>query len=120
MGCASSDMVQLILKNHKDEIEAAKKNIKELREKNPSDCISIIFKLMNGKTFLIPCFKNTKLFDVFLLLVDKAKDTYYSNLDKLKMYYNAVDITQNFNKDNNKDVSSLNLNCDNPIIYINN
>ena len=119
MGCTSSDTVQSIIRRHKDKIEEAKKNIKELLENGKENCISIIFKLMNGKTYSIICFNSTPLFHVFLLLVDKAKDSYYSKLDKLKIYYNTVDISQYFTQDNGKDVSSLNFAISNPIIYIN-
>ena len=119
MGCASSDSVELILRNNKEKIEAAKDKIKNLKEKYPSNCFTIIFKLMDGKSFCVPCFNETKLYDIFLMLIDKAKDSYYSNLDKLKMYYNSVDITNNFHLESDKDVSSLNLNSFNPIIYIN-
>ena len=119
MGVASRDTIELVVRNNKEEIEEVKKNIKNLREKSPSDCFSIIFKLMNGKNITITCFQNTKLFDVFLLLIDKARDSNYTNLDKLKMYYNSVDITNYFTKESDKDVSFLKLNSFNPIININ-
>ena len=119
MGCASSDVIGMILTKHKSEIESAKREIDILKGQNPSSCISMIFKLMNGKTLIVPCFKSTPLFHVFLLLIDKARDTEYSNIDKLKMYYNSVNITSNFNENNNKTVSYLNFSTDTPIIYIN-
>ena len=119
MGCASVESVENILKIYHNDLEKVKEEINESREKNPNNCIGIIFKLMNGKSFSILCLKNTKLFNLFLLLVEKAKDSNYSNLGKLKIYYNSVDITKRFSKDNDKDVSSLNLSvC--PIIFINN
>ena len=120
MGCTSSNIVEIILKNHKEEIESAKKEIQEQKEKNTEICFSIIFKLMKGKSYTIQCFNNTKLFKLFLLLVDKAKDSDYSNLDKLKIYYNSKDITQYFNKDSNKDVSFLDFTNYYPVININN
>ena len=119
MGVASNETIELVLRKNKQEIEEIKKYMESLRKTNPKNCITIVFKLMNGKTFNIPCFKNTKLFHVFLLLIDRAKDSNYSNLDKLKMYYNSVNITNHFNKENYKDVSFLNLVGSNPIIYIN-
>ena len=119
MGCASNDSIEIIIRNNKEKIEAAKNEINNLREKHPNDCFSIIFKLMDGKCFCIPCFNQTKLYDIFLMLIDKAKDSYYSKLDKLKMYYNSVDITNNFHLENGKTVSSLKLNSFNPIIHIN-
>ena len=119
MGVASSDTVELVVRNNQEKIEEIKKDIKSQRETNPSNCFSIIFKLMNGKSYIIPCFQNTMLHHIFLLLIDKAKDSNYSNLDKLKMYYNSVDITRFFSEDGNKDVSFLKLNSFNPIIHIN-
>ena len=120
MGCGSNDTAQLIIRQYKDEIEAIKNNIKESLQKNQGECYSIIFKLMNGKTYPVVCLGDTPLFDVFLLLVDKARDAYYSNLNKLKIYYNAIDITDFFTKDNNKDVSSLNFTSYSPVVHINN
>ena len=119
MGVASNETIELVIKKNKQEIEEIKKNMESLLMTNPNNCITIIFKLMKGKNIPILCFKDTKLFHVFLLLIDKAKDSNYSNLDKLKFYYNSVDITKNFCKENNKDVSFLNLSGYNPIIYIN-
>ena len=119
MGCANSETVDNIIQIYHNILEKTKEEINESREKNPNNCVSIIFKLMNGKSFSILCLKDTKLFNVFLLLVEKAKDSNYSSLGKLKIYYNSVDITKNFNKDSDKDVSSLNLSvC--PILFINN
>ena len=119
MGCANSETVDNIIQIYHNILEKTKEEINESREKNPNNCVSIIFKLMNGKSFSILCLKNTKLFNVFLLLVEKAKDSNYSSLGKLKIYYNSVDITKNFNKGSDKDVSSLNLSvC--PILFINN
>ena len=119
MGCSNSESVDNILKIYHNDLDKVKEEIDESREKNPNNCIAIIFKLMNGKSFSILCLKNTKLFNVFLLLVEKAKDSNYSSLAKLKIYYNSVDITKNFKKDSDKDVSSLNLSvC--PILFINN
>ena len=120
MGCSSNDTAQLIIRQYKDEIEAIKNDIKESMQKKQGECYSIIFKLMNGKSFSILCLKNTKLFNVFLLLVEKAKDSNYSSLGKLKIYYNAIDITHFFTKDSNKDVSSLNFTTYNPVVHINN
>ena len=120
MGYASHDTAKLIIREYKDDIEAIKNNINESLQNNQSGCISIVFKLMNGKTVPIICFNNTPLFHVFLLLVDKTQDVYYSKLDQLKMYYNAIDITHCFNKDSNRDVSSLNFTSCNPVIHINN
>ena len=119
MGISSSDSVELVVRNNKEKIEEVKKDIKSQRENNPNNCFSIIFKLMNGKSFIVPCFQNTMLYHIFLLLIDKAKDTNYSNLDKLKMYYNSIDITKFFTEDSKKDVAFLKLNSFNPIIYIN-
>ena len=119
MGCTNSDSVENILNIYQNNLDKTKEEINESREKNPNNCTSIIFKLMNGKSFSILCLKNTKLFNVFLLLVEKAKDSNYSSLGKLKIYYNSVDITKNFSKNSDKDVSSLNLSiC--PILFINN
>ena len=119
MGVTSSDSIQYILKKHKNEINNIKNEIKASMQNNQNDCINIVFMLMNGKNYSVPCFPNNKLFDIFLLLVDKAKDSNFSNLDKLKMYYNSVDITQNFNKENNKIITDLNFCNDNPIINVN-
>ena len=119
MGCASSDLIEMIIKKHKEEIESAKKEIEKQKIKTPTKCINIIFKLMNGKTVMIPCFKNTSLFHVFLMLIDKAHDTEYSNIEKLNIYYNSVNITKNFNENSNKNVSNLNFTNDTPIVLIN-
>ena len=119
MGCASSNVIDMIIEKYKDKIEQAKKDIENQKIKNASRCISIVFKLMNGKTIIIPCFKNTPLFHVFLLLIDKAHDTEYSNIDQLKIYYNSVDITKNFNENSNKDISHLGFTNDTPLVYIN-
>ena len=119
MGCANSDIIEMIIKKHKEEIESAKKEIEKQKIETPTKCISIIFKLMNGKTVMIPCFKNTPLFHVFLMLIDKAHDTEYSNIEKLNIYYNSVNITKNFNENSNKNVSHLNFTNDTPIVLIN-
>ena len=119
MGCASSDLVEMIIKKHKTEIELAKKEIENQIKETPNKIISIVFKLMNGKTVMIPCFKKTSLFHVFLMLVDKAHDTDYSNIEKLNIYYNSVNITKNFNENSNKFVSDLNFTNDTPLVYIN-
>ena len=119
MGCASSDTIDMILKNYKNEIESAKKEIEDLKLKNGNNCLSIVFKLMNGKSVVVPCFKSTSLFNVFLMLIDKAHDNEYSNINKLKMYYNSVNITQNFNQNSNKTVEDLKFTNMIPIIHIN-
>ena len=119
MGVASSDTVELVVRNNKEKIEEVKRDIENQKENNPSNCFSIVFKLMNGKNYIIPCFQNTMLYHVFLLLIDKAKDSNYSNLDKLKIYYNSVDITRFFAENSNKDVAFLKLNSFYPIININ-
>ena len=119
MGCASSNVIDMIIEKYKDKIEQAKKDIENQKIKNASRCISIVFKLMNGKTIIIPCFKNTPLFHVFLLLINKAHDTEYSNIDQLKIYYNSVDITKNFNENSNKDISNLGFTNDTPLVYLN-
>ena len=119
MGVASNETIEFIIKKNKQEIEEVKKIIESKEKTEPNNCITIIFKLMNGKSICVQCFKNTKLFHVFLLLIDKAKDSNYTNLDKLKIYYNSVDITTHFSKESNKDISFLNLSSFNPIIYIN-
>ena len=119
MGSAGSTLVDLIIKQNKNKIEAAKNEIKNLMSKSPTSVISIVFKLMNGKSIIVPCFKSTNLFDVFLLLIEKAKDTEYSNIDKLKLYYNSVDISRHFCENTKEDVSCLKFTNDTPIIYIN-
>ena len=119
MGCASSNVIDMIIEKYKDKIEQAKKDIENQKIKNASRCISIVFKLMNGKTVMIPCFKNTHLFKVFLMLIDKIHDTEYSNIEKLNIYYNSVNITKNFNENSNKNVSDLNFTNDTPLVYIN-
>ena len=119
MGCASSDMVDMILQTYKNEINSAKTEIENLKQKNPNDCLSILFKLMNGKSIVITCSKNTPLFSVFLLLIDKAHDNEYSNINKLKMYYNSINITHNFNQNSNKIISDLNFTTAVPVIHIN-
>ena len=119
MGVASSDMIEMIIKRYKNEIESAKNEIKKLKGKNTNKCYNLIFRLMNGKTWIINCFENTPLFHVFLLLIDKAKDNEYSNIDKLKIYYNSVNITENFKENSNKTVLDLQFSIDNPVIFIN-
>ena len=119
MGVASSDTIELIRKRNLEQIEEIKKNINESIQKNPDDCITIIFNLMNGRKISVPCFQNNKLYDIFLLLVDKAKDSYYANLDKLKLYYNSIDITDKFIKEKNNEVSCLNVLTYTPMIHVN-
>ena len=116
MGCASNDTIEIILKNKRNEIEKIKKEIKERVEEGPR---SIVFRLMNGKKYSILCFNDTKLYDVFLLLIDKAKDSNYAKLSKLKFYYNSVNITNHFLEENKEEVSILNLSNTFPIIDIN-
>ena len=119
MGCASSDLIEMIIKKHKTEIESAKIEVERQKKETPNKCITIVFKLMNGKTVMIPCFKNTHLFKVFLMLIDKTRDTEYSNIEKLNIYYNSVNITKKFNENSNKNVSDLNFTNDTPLVYIN-
>ena len=65
------------------------------------------------------CMKKLGIFKVFLMLIDKTRDTEYSNIEKLNIYYNSVNITKKFNENSNKNVSDLNFTNDTPLVYIN-
>ena len=42
MGCASSDLIEMIIKKHKTEIESAKIEVERQKKETPNKCITIV------------------------------------------------------------------------------
>ena len=74
---------------------------------NSKDIITIIFKLEDGQKYPITTYNYCKLRDVFNLALIQNRNNEYSNIYRLKFYYNAIDLTEHFI--NNDNVEILNL-----------
>ena len=104
---------QLINKNNNNLGNSLHNNIQ-----NNQNIISLIFCLDNKKKYPVVTLPESRLGNVFLLLLDQIDNpNEYNNIYKLRFFYNAMNITQHFI--NNDEVRILNLNSVNPVIEIN-
>ena len=104
---------QLINKNNNNLGNSLHNNIT-----NNQKIISLIFCLDNKKKYPVVTLPESRLGNVFLLLLDQIDNpNEYNNIYKLRFFYNAMNITQHFI--NNDEVRILNLNSVNPVIEIN-
>ena len=74
---------------------------------NNNEIITIIFKLEDGQKYTITTYNNCKLRDVFNLALIQNGNNEYSNINKLKFYYNAIDLTEHFLNNDNVEILKL-------------
>ena len=67
-----------------------------INNNNNQNVITIIFNIDNIKKYPIVCLPGNRLGNVFLLVLNQINNPNYSNIYKLKFYYEAHNITQHF------------------------
>ena len=77
---------------------------------------NLIFNVDNIKKYPVSCFPKSKLGNIFLMLSNQIGNIQYSDMYKLKFFYNTVNITEHFWK--NEEIEVLNFTTSNPVINV--